>query len=85
MPLVVRITLAPASRILAMRSLVMSISRWRIRSTSFMSCTTTCLVWAHKMERASEGQPMRLIERRDSEYIYVHASNLYHVMPTGES
>jgi hypothetical protein len=43
MPLVVRMTLAPASKIFWMRSLVMSISRCRIRSTSFTSFTTTCV------------------------------------------
>ena len=41
MPLVVRTTLAPASSTFWMRSLVMSISRWRIRSTSFTSFNTT--------------------------------------------
>mmetsp|Transcript_9423 Transcript_9423/g.20862 ORF Transcript_9423/g.20862 Transcript_9423/m.20862 type:complete len:310 (-) Transcript_9423:411-1340(-) len=42
MPLVVRITLAPASRILWIFSLVMSISLCRISSTCLVSVSTTC-------------------------------------------
>mmetsp|Transcript_19377 Transcript_19377/g.73261 ORF Transcript_19377/g.73261 Transcript_19377/m.73261 type:complete len:259 (+) Transcript_19377:1371-2147(+) len=57
MPLEQRMTLAPASRTFWMRSLVMSISRLRMPSTSCTSVTTTetpiCSLWRCRLKSSS--------------------------------